>query len=174
MSKTFLEKILHIFVLNIHIYISFSSYYSSPISNSLIVNHIETGLSCVTKYDGTYHRVFIKESDLYKCVIVYVDYGTTEEITKTDQQFKYLLKHFAELPCMALACRLDNISFLPDDNHWLPETYKEVYELCQYGPFFIEPTGHMNGLITIRILDADGRSLNDIVVESKLAVRYFL
>ncbi|CAF5184322.1 unnamed protein product, partial [Rotaria magnacalcarata] len=56
------------------------SYYSSPISNSLIINNIETGLSCVTTYDGTYHRAFIKESDLYKCVIVYVDYGTTKEV----------------------------------------------------------------------------------------------
>ncbi len=46
-----------------------------------------------------------------------------------------------------------------------------MYTLCQHGPFFIEPTGYMNGLITIKILDADGRTLNDIVVELKLAVR---
>lgn len=72
---------------------------------------------------------------------------------------------------MAIACRLDDISFLPDDNHLLPETYTEVYALCQHGPFFIEPTGYLNGLLTIRILDANQRSLNDIVVESKLAVR---
>lgn len=150
--------------------LQFSSYYSSPISNSLIINNIETGLSCVTKYDGIYHRVFIKESDLYKCVLVYVDYGTTEEINKNDQQFKYLLNHFAELPRMAIACQLDDVYFL-DDNQWSLNTYNEIYSLCQYGPFFIEPVGFINGLLTIRILDADQRSLNDIVVELKLAVR---
>ncbi|CAF3519706.1 unnamed protein product [Rotaria socialis] len=146
------------------------SYYSSPISNSLIINNIETGLSCVTTYDGTYHRAFIKESDLYKCVIVYVDYGTTKEVNKDEQQFKYLLNHFAELPCMAISCRLNDISFIPDDTNWLPETYNEVYTLCKDGPFFIEPTGYLNGLLTIRILDADGQCLNDILVQLKLAV----
>ncbi|CAF5132431.1 unnamed protein product, partial [Rotaria sp. Silwood1] len=103
------------------------SYYSSSISNSLIINNIETGLSCVTTYDGIYHRAFIKESDLYKCVIVFVDYGTIKEVNKDEQQFKYLLKHFAELPCMAIACRLDDISFIPDDNNLLPDTYNELY-----------------------------------------------
>jgi hypothetical protein len=111
---------------------------------------------------------------LYKCVLIYVDYGTTEEINKGEQQFKYLLKHFAELPCMAIACRLDDVCFLPDEKQWLPNTYNEVYSLCQHGPFFIQPIGYMNGLVTIRILDADERSLNDIVVESKLAVRNFV
>ncbi|CAF3823782.1 unnamed protein product, partial [Rotaria sp. Silwood1] len=147
------------------------SYYSSSISNSLIINNIETGLSCVTTYDGIYHRAFIKESDLYKCVIVFVDYGTIKEVNKDEQQFKYLLKHFAELPCMAIACRLDDISFIPDDNNLLPDTYNELYTLCKDGPFFIEPTGYMNGLLTIRILDADEQCLNDIVVQSKLAVK---
>jgi len=74
---------------------------------------------------------------------------------------------------MAIACRLDDVSFIPDDNHWSSDTYNEVYALCQHGPFFIEPTGYINGLLTIRILDADERSLNDIVVESKLAVGSF-
>jgi len=74
---------------------------------------------------------------------------------------------------MAIACRLDDVCFIPDDNHWSPDTYSEVYTLCQHGPFFIEPTGYVNGLLTIRILDADERSLNDIVVESKLAVGSF-
>ncbi|CAF0879194.1 unnamed protein product [Rotaria sordida] len=147
------------------------SYYSSPISNSLIINNIETGLSCVTTYDGIYHRAFIKESDLYKCVIVYIDYGTTKEVNKDEQQFKYLLKHFAELPCMAIACRLDDISFIPNDNNLLPDTYNEIYTLCKDGPFFIEPTGYINGLLTIRILDADEQCLNDIVVQLKLAVK---
>lgn len=137
----------------------------------MIVQEIETGLACVTKYDGIYHRVFIKEIDLSKCVIVYVDYGTTVEINRDEQQFKYLLNHFAELPQMALACRLDDIYFLPNDQQWLQNTYNEVHSLCQHGPFFIEPTGYLNELLTIRILDADGRSLNDIVVEWQLAVR---
>ncbi|CAF2762560.1 unnamed protein product [Rotaria sp. Silwood2] len=147
------------------------SYYSSSISNSLIVNNIEAGLSCVTTYDGIYHRAFIKESDLYKCVIIYVDYGTTKEVNKDEQQFKYLLKHFAELPCMAIACRLDDISFIPNDNNLLPDTYNEIYTLCKDGPLFIEPTGYMNGLLTIRILDADEQCLNDIVVQLELAVK---
>ncbi|UJR30988.1 hypothetical protein I4U23_018499 [Adineta vaga] len=147
------------------------SYYSSIQSNSLIIKNLEAGLACVTQYDDAYHRVFIKETDLYKCVIVYIDYGTTEEINKDDQQFKYLLNHFAELPCMALACRLDDVYFLPDDNRWSLETYNEVYALCKNGPFFIEPTGYLNGLLTIQILDSDNRSLNDILVELNFAVK---
>lgn len=149
---------------------SSSSYYSNPVSNSLIIRNIDAGLSCVTKYDGVYHRVFIKESDLYKCVVTYVDYGTTEEINKDEQQFKYLLNHFAELPCMAVACRLDDLSFMSDDMHWSPETYSEVFALCKDGPFFIEPTGHLNGLLTIRVLDSQETCLNDILVDLKLAV----
>jgi len=136
-----------------------------------LINELEAGLSCVTKYDGIYHRVFIKELDPYKCVLLYVDYGTTEEINRDGQQFKYLLKHFAELPAMCLACRLDDIFFLPHDTRWPENTYNEVYMLCQHGPFFIEPKSYLNGLLTIRILDADQRALNDIVIESKLAVK---
>jgi hypothetical protein len=74
---------------------------------------------------------------------------------------------------MSIACRLDDICFLPNDNQLPLSTYNEMYALCQHGPFFIEPTGYINGLLTIRILDADERSLNDIVVELKLAVRFF-
>ena len=92
-------------------------------------------------------------------------------INRNEQQFKHLLNHFAELPQMAIACRLDDIYFLPNDHQWSPNTYNEVYVLCQHGPFFIEPTGYFNERLTIRIVDADGRSLNDIVVESQLAVR---
>lgn len=125
----------------------------------------------MTKYDGIYHRVFIKEIDPSKSTVIYVDYGTTVTINRDEQQFKYLLNHFAELPQMAIACRLDDIYFLPNDHQWSPHTYNEVYVLCQHGPFFIEPTGRFNELITIRIVDADGRSLNDIVVELQLAVR---
>jgi hypothetical protein len=71
---------------------------------------------------------------------------------------------------MAIACRLDDICFIPDDNQWSPDTYSELYMLCKDGPFFIEPIGSVNGLLAIKILDADGRCLNDIVVELKLAV----
>lgn len=74
---------------------------------------------------------------------------------------------------MAIACRLDKISFIPDDNHWLPETYNEVYTLCKDGPFFIEPIGYINGLLSIRVLDADEQCLNDMLVQLKLAVRNF-
>ena len=75
---------------------------------------------------------------------------------------------------MAIACRLDNISFIPDDNNLSPNVYNQLYTLCKDGPFFIEPTGYMNELLTIRVLDADMQCLNDIVVELKLAVRNFL
>ena len=128
-------------------------------------------MPCVTKYNGVYHRVFIQESDLYKCFVIYVDYGTAVEMDKNQQEFKCLLQHFAELPRMAIACRLDDVSFLPDDGRWSPDAYHEVCTLCKDGPFFIEPTGELNGLVTIRICDVDNRSLNDIVVELKLAVR---
>jgi hypothetical protein len=74
---------------------------------------------------------------------------------------------------MAIACRLDDICFIPDDNQWSSDTYNEVYALCKDGPFFIEPTGYMNGLLTIKVLDADERCLNDILVEIKLAVGNF-
>lgn len=75
---------------------------------------------------------------------------------------------------MCLACRLDDVYFLPNDTQWLTSTYNDVYMLCQHGPFFIEPKGYLNGLLTIRVLDADERTLNDIVIESKLAVLKFV
>ena len=74
---------------------------------------------------------------------------------------------------MSIACRLDDVCFLPDDNQWSLDTYNEIYALCKDGPFFIEPMGFLNGLLKIRILDADERCLNDIVVELKLAVKTF-
>ena len=75
---------------------------------------------------------------------------------------------------MAIACRLDNISFIPNDNNLSLNAYNQVYTLCKDGPFFIEPTGYMNELLTIRVLDANEQCLNDIIVELKLAVRNFL
>lgn len=104
-------------------------------------------------------------------MIVYVDYGTTEEIQKDEQEFKYLLNHFAELPCMAIACRLHDICFSLSGQHWSTETYEEIYKLCKNGPFFIEPVDSTDGLLNIRVLDADERCLNDIVLEFNLAVR---
>lgn len=148
-----------------------SSYYSNPISNQLIVDQIETGLVCVTTFHDVYHRAFIKETDSFRCVILYVDYGTIEEVNKDQREFKYLLNHFAELPCMSLSCRLDDVFFLPHDNHWSSEAYQEIISLCQGGPYFIEHTGFRDGLLTIRILDADRQCLNDMIIESKLAVK---
>jgi hypothetical protein len=140
-------------------------------SNQLIVKSVEKGLCCVTKFDGIYHRVFIKESDAYRCVIVYVDYGTIEEITKDQQEFKYLLNYFAELPCMTIACRLHDLCFSLSRQHWSNTTYEEIYKLCKNGPFFIEPVDCTDGLLNIRILDADDRCLNDVVLELNLGVR---
>lgn len=65
---------------------------------------------------------------------------------------------------------IDDIYFLPIRSTMVTEDHNEVHSLCQHGPFFIEPTGYLNELLTIRILDADGRSLDDIVVEWQLAV----
>ena len=136
----------------------------------MIVDRVETGLACVTTFHDVYHRAFIKESDAYRCVILYVDYGTTEEVNKNEREFKYLLNHFAELPCMTLSCRLDDVFFLPHDQQWSLEAYQEVLSLCQGGPYFIEHTGVRHGLQTIRILDADRQCLNEMIIDSRLAV----
>lgn len=151
-----------------------SAYYSTPISDQLMVEQVETGLACVTTFHGVYHRAFIKETDVDRCVIVYVDYGTIEEVDKNQRTFKHLLHHFAELPCMALDCRLDDVFLLPDDHGWSPEAYQEVSILCQGGPYFIEHTGMRDGLLTVRILDADHQCFNDMLIDWKFAVGCFI
>jgi len=103
-------------------------------------------------------------------VIIYVDLGLTEEVEKTNVQFKHLLKCFATLPRMAIACRLVNIEFKLNNYQIPPEIYKELNDLCQSGPFYVDAYDQVNGVLNVKIYDADQRCLNDIVVKKGLAV----
>ncbi|CAF4478135.1 unnamed protein product, partial [Rotaria sp. Silwood2] len=144
-------------------------YYSHPISEKLTVDNISTGLACVTKYEGIYHRVVIKENHISTCIIICVDLGITEKVQVDEVHFKHLLNHFASLPCLAIPCRLLDIEFKHIDYQMSPETYKELSNLCQSGPFFVESYGQVNGMLNVKIFDLDRLCLNDIVVQKGLA-----
>ena len=127
-------------------------------------------LACVTKYEGVYHRVYIKENHPSNYVIAYVDLGVIKEVKQGEVQFKYLLNYFATMPCMAIACRLVDVEFKLNNYQMPPEIYKELYALFQGGPFFVQPDSQDNGIFYVKIFDADHRCLNDVVVEKGLAV----
>ncbi|CAF2121901.1 unnamed protein product [Rotaria magnacalcarata] len=145
-------------------------YYSDPISETLIVHKVATGLPCVSKYEEVYHRVHIKENHFLKCVITYVDLGMTEEVQVDKVQFKYLLKYFAALPALAVPCRLADIEYKLNNHEMGLETYKELNDLRQTGPFYIEPCETSNGALLVKLYDVDESCFNDIIVEKGLAV----
>jgi hypothetical protein len=124
----------------------------------------------VCKFEEVYHRVYIKENHPSKYVITYVDLGLTEEMAKAEVHLKYLLKYFSAFPRMAIACRLVGIEFKLNNYIMPPEIYKELNALCQSGPFYVEPYGQVDGVLHVKIYDADKLCLNDIVVEKGLAV----
>jgi len=103
-------------------------------------------------------------------MIIYVDLGLTEAVEKTKVQFKHLLTYFATLPRMAIACRLLDIEFKLNNCQIPPEIYKELNDLCQSGPFYVDAYDQVNGVLNVKIYDADQRCLNDIVVEKGLVV----
>jgi len=128
------------------------------------------GLACVNRYEGVYHRVFIKENHLSTYVIIYVDLGLTEVVKADEVQFKHLLNYFGTLPCMAIACRLQGIEFKLNNYRMPPETHKELNALCRGGPFYVKPYDQVNGVLVVEIFDADRRCLNNVFVEKGLAV----
>ncbi|CAF4858862.1 unnamed protein product [Rotaria socialis] len=144
-------------------------YYSDPVSETFTVHKVAAGLPCVSKYEEVYHRVYIKENHLSKCVIIYVDLGITEEVQVDEVQFKYLLKYFATLPALAIPCRLAGIEYKLNNHEMALETYKELNDLRQTGPFYIEPCEASNGTLLAKLYDVDERCLNDIIVEKGLA-----
>ncbi len=124
----------------------------------------------MSKFEGIYHRVYVKESLPSTYVIIYVDLGLTAEFDKTGVQFKHLLNYFAKLPCMAIACHLVGIEFKLNNYQMPPEIYRKLNDLCQSGPFYVEPYGQVNGVLNVKIFDADQNCLNDIAVKQGLAV----
>jgi hypothetical protein len=147
-----------------------SFYYSNPISENSLVKEIVIGQACVSKFEGVYHRVYIKENHMATCVIIYVDLGITEEVKKTEMQFKHLLVYFSALPRIAMACRLVGVEWKLTNYEMSPEIYKELNALCQGGPFYVQLDEHVNDVLNVRIFDADGHCLNDAVVQRGLAV----
>ncbi|CAF3443228.1 unnamed protein product [Rotaria socialis] len=144
-------------------------YYSDPVSETFTVHKVAAGLPCVSKYEEVYHRVYIKENHLSKCVIIYVDLGITEEVQVDEVQFKYLLKYFATLPALAIPCRLAGIEYKLNNHEMALETYKELNDLRQTSPFYIEPCEASNGTLLVKLYDVDESCLNDIIVEKGLA-----
>lgn len=135
-----------------------------------MVKEVSIGLACVSKFEGLYHRVYIKENHVITYVIIYVDLGITEEVKKTEVQFKHLLVYFSTLPRIAIPCRLIGIELKLENYEMPPETYKELNYLCQGGPFFVEPDGQVDGVLHVKIFDVDQLCLNDFVVKKGLAV----
>jgi hypothetical protein len=135
-----------------------------------VVKEVAPGLACVSKYEGVCHRVLIKENHVTTYVIVYIDLGITEEVNKTDVQFKHLLVHFSTLPRIAIACRLADIEWELQNYQMSLEAYNELNSLCQGGPFFVEHDGEVNGLLNVKIYDIDEQCLNDVVIDKGLAV----
>lgn len=126
---------------------------------------------CVSKYEGIYHRVFIRENHVSKCVITYVDLGLTEEVHLVENQFKRLLNYFAQLPCLAIPCYLMDIQFKPDNKFSISnETHKKLYNILQPGPFSVEICGKINDVLNVKIFDDDQYCLNDTIVNRGLAV----
>ena len=74
--------------------ISYSIYYSDPVSEKLLVKDIVPGLACVTKFDGAYYRISVKENHPLKCLIMYIDLGIVAEVDKNEIQLKHLLNYF--------------------------------------------------------------------------------
>ena len=134
------------------------------------MKEVATGLACVSKFEGVYHRALVKENHVITYVVAYVDLGLAEEVNKNEVQFKHLLVCFSTLPCMAIACRLADIEWKLVNYQMPPETYKELSYLCQRGRFFVQPDGEMNGVLNVRIFDVDQQCLNDVLVEKGLAV----
>ncbi|CAF2261582.1 unnamed protein product [Rotaria magnacalcarata] len=144
-------------------------YYSDPVSEKLIVHKVAAGLPRVSKYEEVYHRVYIKENHFLKCVITYVDLDMTEEVQVNKVQFKYLLKYFAALPALAIPCRLADIEYKLNNHEMTLETYKELNDLRQTGPFYIEPCKTSNGALLVKLYDVDESCFNDIIVGKGLA-----
>ena len=122
------------------------------------------------KYEGVWHRALIKKNLATTYVVFYIDLGITEEVEKTDVQFKHLLVYFSKLPRIAFACRLANIEWKLENYEMSSEVYKELSSLCQGGPFFVEYDVERTGVLNAKIYDADGQCLNDVVVDKGLAV----
>ncbi|CAF4099589.1 unnamed protein product, partial [Rotaria sordida] len=89
-------------------------YYSNPITDNLLVKKITIDLAYL---------------------------GITEEVQMVEGQFKFLLKYFARLPCLAIPCRLIDSDFKLVSYQMPPETYKQLNNLCQTGPFSVESHG---------------------------------
>ncbi|CAF0987303.1 unnamed protein product [Rotaria sordida] len=117
-------------------------YYSNPITDNLLVKKITIDLAYL---------------------------GITEEVQMVEGQFKFLLKYFARLPCLAIPCRLIDSDFKLVSYQMPPETYKQLNNLCQTGPFSVESHGQVNGMLNVKIFDGDYRCLNDIAVQNRLA-----
>jgi hypothetical protein len=150
-----------------------SSYYSSAIAEQLIVGRIEIGSAYVTKYQYFYHRIQIDNIEQDCLSIFYVDFGTRKKIQRNQCQFRYLLNHFAELPCMAIACRLDGIRFSFNNDLQRSISIGEyVHKLCDNGPLMIERTNKIDEYLIVRILDQNRNCLNDVLVDRRYAVRF--
>ncbi|CAF1002371.1 unnamed protein product, partial [Didymodactylos carnosus] len=145
-----------------------NAYYSNPASDYLIVNNLETDVAYVTIYSELYCRVLIRELDPNKCVVSYVDYGFEEEIG--NQQFKYLLDCFADLPAIAMQCRLYNIRLSATDKS-SPTIRQQLINLCENGPFYIKPKCYLYGNLCVEIYDADNTCLNDIIIQHNIGVK---
>ena len=94
-------------------------YYSNQLSEQFSVEDACVGRAYISKYEGTYHRVFIKAMDISTYESMCVDVGLTEKVKRSEAQCKYLLNYFAEPPAMAIVCNLADIE-LKFTNYCVP------------------------------------------------------
>ena len=122
------------------------------------------------KYEGVYHRVYIKENHISKYSIIYVDIGLTEEVQAVENQFKYLLTYFAAVPCIAIPCCLMGVEFKLNNYRMPAETYRVLCDLCRRDSFLVQPYNQVGDIWSVKIVDIDQRCLNDIIVQKGLGV----
>lgn len=150
--------------------ISYSIYYSDPVSEKLLVKDIVPGLACVTKFDGAYYRISVKENHPLKCLIMYIDLGIVAEVDKNEIQLKHLLNYFGEYPCMAIATRLFGVEFKLNNYQIPQETLIQLKNICQSGPYHVEPHNRMDDILYVKIFDNQRQCLNDFLLAQGLAV----
>jgi hypothetical protein len=147
-----------------------SVYYSNSISKNLLVDDVTDGLACVCKLEGVYHRVSVHESRVPMCAITYVDLGKTVKVSAASIEFKHLLNHFAQIPCLAIACRPMNVELSHNNGSPLSETYERIWPFFQKDRITIEIHSKLDDGVNAIICHTDPHCLDNAEVDNGLAV----
>ena len=118
----------------------------------------------MAKFKDVYRRVYVESDHATTSLTFFVDIGLTEEVNVDAAAFKFLLNHFATLPCMSVVCRLTDIDKITTD------VYEHLDQLRHRGPCYIEPISSIGGVLHVKIFGINQTCVNDIIVEESLLV----